>query len=222
MPERGWETLVTMFTGIELSMVLCSYLLGCCTAGYYWMRLRTGQDVRRLGSGNVGARNVGRTLGTSGFAVTFVFDFLKGALVVWLAQWMDLRPEATIACMLAAVVGHAWPVQLRFQGGKGISTAGGAILCYSPGVALVLICLFVPIYLMMRVFTLSGMLVFVLSPLVAFLCGFSNPEVAANSFLSMLLLVTHQKNIREEIGRRLPKKAAGETPGNQDSSEHER
>jgi acyl phosphate:glycerol-3-phosphate acyltransferase len=90
MPVWDWWVLVSMFTGIELSMILCSYLLGCCTAGYYWMRLRTGQDIRRLGSGNVGARNVGRSLGTSGFAVTFFFDFLKGALAVWLARWMEL------------------------------------------------------------------------------------------------------------------------------------
>lgn len=211
-----------MFTGRELSMVLCSYLLGCCTAGYYWMRLRTGQDVRETGSGNVGARNVGRTLGASGFAVTFLFDFLKGSLAVWLARWMDLGPEAIIACLVGVVVGHSWPLQLRFHGGKGISTSMGALLCYNPGLMLVLVALFVPIYLLVRIFTLSGMLAFALAPLVAFLSGFTNPEIAAVSFLSMLVLVTHRKNIREEIGRLLPQKAEGDTRGNQDSSEHER
>lgn len=213
---------MSMFTGIEVTMILCSYLLGCCTAGYYWVRLRTGQDIRRVGSGNVGARNVGRALGSSGFAVTFLFDFLKGALAVWLARWMELGPEAVIACLVAVVVGHSWPIQLKLQGGKGISTSMGVLLCYNPELSLVLIALFVPIYFLLRIFTLSGMLAFALSPLVAFLSGFTNREVAAISFLSMLVLITHRKNIREEIGRLFPQKAGGGTSGNQDSSEHER
>ena len=62
--------------------ILVSYLIGCFTAGYYWMRWRTGQDIRRMGSGSVGARNVGRALGASGFTATFLLDAAKGALAV--------------------------------------------------------------------------------------------------------------------------------------------
>ena len=59
-----------MITGKDISVVLACYFLGCFTAGYYWMRLRTGLDIRSQGSGNVGARNVGRALGVPGFMVT--------------------------------------------------------------------------------------------------------------------------------------------------------
>jgi glycerol-3-phosphate acyltransferase PlsY len=212
---------MSFFSGQEWSVILCTYLLGCCTAGYYWMRYRTGQDIRRLGSGNVGARNVGRSLGASGFAVTFLFDFLKGALAVWFAKRMELTPEAVIASMVAVVVGHALPIQLRFQGGKGISTSFGAIICYNPSLALVLVATFVPLFLLIRVFTLSGMLAFALSPLFAFLLGFSNPQVAAVSFLSIMMLITHRKNIREEITRLLPQRAARDIRSNKEDSDHE-
>jgi hypothetical protein len=87
---------------------------------------------------------------------------------------------------------------------------------------MVWLALCVPIYLVTRQFTLSGMLAYALSPLVAFLSGFTNPEIAAISFVSMLVLITHRKNIREEIGRLFPQKAAEDTPGNQDPTEHER
>jgi glycerol-3-phosphate acyltransferase PlsY len=222
MPSCGKVGQVTVFSGKEWSVILCSYLLGCCTAGYYWMRFRTGLDIRRLGSGNAGARNVGRSLGAGGFAVTFILDFLKGILAVWVANWMGLSPEAVIATMVAVVVGHAWPIQLRFQGGKGISTAFGAIICYNPSLALVLISIFVPLLLLIRIFTLSGMLAFALCPLVAFLCGFTNPQVAAISFLSILVLITHRKNIREEVGRLIPQKATRDISSNKEDPDHER
>ena len=202
-------------------MVLCSYVLGCCTAGYYWVRIRTGRDIRNLGSGNVGARNVGRTLGASGFAVTFIFDFCKGMLAVWAARFMDLGPEAIIACMLAVVVGHAWPLQLRFHGGKGISTSVGALFCYDPMIGLILFAIFLPLLVSLRMFTMSGMIAFALCPLAAFLAGYTHIEVAAISFLSILVLVTHRRNIREEISRLFPHKASKDAD-NQEGSDHER
>ena len=71
-----------MLSGKEFSWVLTSYCLGCFTAGYYWVRSRTGLDIRQQGSGSVGARNAGRVLGPGAFLVTFLLDFGKGALAV--------------------------------------------------------------------------------------------------------------------------------------------
>src|SRR5437867_10175661 len=105
---------ITTVTGKELTTIFVSYLLGCFTAGYYWVRWRTGQDIRTRGSGNVGARNVGRMLGGSAFAATLLLDLGKGALAVGMALYVSLRPELVIAAMLAVVVGHNWPMQLRF------------------------------------------------------------------------------------------------------------
>ena len=188
-------------TGREFSWIAASYFIGCFTAGYYWTRWRTGQDIRELGSGNVGARNVGRTLGAGGFTVTFLLDLAKGAFASAGAIWLGLRPEAVVASLIAVVVGHNWPMQLRFHGGKGVAVSTGALLAYDPFIVLCLVVIFLPVLAVLRNFTLSGMIAFALGPLAVFLCGLDKVEVAAMSLLAILVLVTHRRNIRQEIAR---------------------
>ena len=200
-----WPT--TVFTGKELTVVVVCYLLGCFTTGYYWVRWRTGLDIRQFGSGNVGARNVGRLLGPTGFLVTLLLDVAKGALAVDLATYLSVGPEGMIASMLAVVAGHTWPFQLKFQGGKGIATSLGVILAYDPLISLVLLALFVPAWALARSFTLGGLLAFALCPLVLFLWGLGHQEVAAMSLLAILAHIAHRKNLREEFGRLLPDRA---------------
>src|SRR2546429_7013270 len=106
---------INVMTGKEITAVCASYLLGCFTAGYYWVRWRTGQDIRDQGSGNVGARNAGRILGASAFLGTLLLDLGKGALAVGMALHFGLSPEMVVAAMLAVVVGHNWPMQLRLH-----------------------------------------------------------------------------------------------------------
>jgi len=181
--------------------ILVSYLIGCFTAGYYWMRWRTGQDIRQMGSGSVGARNVGRALGASGFAATFLLDAAKGALAVAGAGWLELRPAAVIASMVAVVMGHNWPMQLRFHGGKGIATSLGALLTYDPFIVLCLSAIFLPVVALLRNVTLSGLLALALGPLAVWLAGLGKPAVAATAFLAILALATHRQKIREQIAR---------------------
>jgi acyl phosphate:glycerol-3-phosphate acyltransferase len=188
-------------TAREFLWIAASYFIGCFTAGYYWTRWRTGRDIRQLGSGNVGARNVGRALGAGGFTITFLLDLAKGALAIAGAIWLGLQPEAVVAALVAVVVGHNWPLQLRFQGGKGIAVSLGALLAYDPFIVLCLVAIFLPAIAILRNFTLSGMTAFMLGPLAVFLCGLDKIEVAAVSLLAILVLVTHRKNIREEIVR---------------------
>jgi acyl phosphate:glycerol-3-phosphate acyltransferase len=201
----------TFVTGKELTLILACYCLGCFTAGYYWVRWRTGHDIRQQGSGSVGARNVGRTLGPSGFVVTFLLDIGKGALAAGLALHFGLSPSAVVAALVAVVAGHNWPMQLRFHGGKGIATSLGALLAYDRFLVLILVGLFLPVLALLRNFTLSGLLAFALSPLVVFLCGLENVEVAAVSLLAILVLVSHRKNIREEFARILPPRPVKQT-----------
>ncbi len=194
-------------TGKEMTFVALAYVVGTFTAGYYWVRWRTGLDIRLLGSGNVGARNVGRITGMPGFLVTLLWDVTKGALAVGIATRFGLSAEGTVACILAVVAGHNWPIQLRFQGGKGVATSVGAILAFDAWAALVLCLVFLPLWAIVRSLTLSGLIAFAVTPLVLFVAGFGNPVVAAISFLAILLLVTHRRNIREEIARILPGRA---------------
>lgn len=192
-----WNT----FTGHDALLIAACYAIGCCTAGYYWVRWRTGLDLRFQGSGNVGARNVGRVAGPSGFAVTLLIDGFKGALAIRLAVYFGASADMVVACMVAVIVGHNWPIQLRFHGGKGIATSLGALMAYDSLIVLILIGLFAPIFALLRSFTLSGLLAFALSPLVLFLYGSPNTYVAAVSFIAMIVLISHRKNIREEIVR---------------------
>ena len=200
-------------TGKDLSMLLLCYLLGCFTAGYYWVRWRTGQDIRHEGSGNVGARNVGRLLGPGAFVLTLLLDLGKGALAVGMAIYFGLSPEMVVAAMLAVVVGHNWPMQLRFHGGKGIATSLGALLAYDSFLLVILVALVLPLLALSRNFTMSGLLAFALCPLVAFLFGQETMEVVAASLLAILVLVSHRKNIREEFGRVFPGRPLKEAPG---------
>ncbi len=186
-------------TGREITLVIASYLLGCFTTGYYWVRWRSGQDIRQSGSGSVGARNVGRTLGPWGFVITLLGDAAKGALAVGMALYFEVSQEALVAAMVAVVVGHNWPAQLRFRGGKGVATSLGAILAYDPFLGVVLGLLFLPVFAVLRSFTLSGMVAFAVSPLVVFFCHLGNVEVAAVSFVAIAVLFAHRRNIREEI-----------------------
>src|ERR1043166_9636458 len=97
----------------------CAYLAGCFTSGYYLVRMRLGEDIRELGSGSVGARNVGRVLGKTGFLLTLGLDFAKGSFAVWAARHFTTPvDERLVALAMASVIaGHVWPLQLRFRGG---------------------------------------------------------------------------------------------------------
>ena len=113
---------------IEIALIAAAYAIGCLSTGYYLVRLRSGADVRSMGSGNIGARNVGRVVGKWGFAVTLAGDTAKGAAPVAAALLLDMEPWVLIAVLLAVVAGHLWPAQLGFRGGKGLATTMGAVL----------------------------------------------------------------------------------------------
>lgn len=188
----------------DITLVAVCYCLGCFAAGYYWTRWRTGLDIRQHGSGTVGARNAGRLLGPTSFIVVLLLDFTKGALAVWLALKMNADGNTTVAAIIAVVAGHTWPVQLRFQGGKGIATSLGAVLAFDPLLALLLMIVFLVLFAALRNFTIAGLLAFALTPLAGFSAAFGVYEVAAISSSALIVLIAHRKNIRQEIAGIFP------------------
>ncbi|MCH7774947.1 MAG: glycerol-3-phosphate acyltransferase [Gemmatimonadetes bacterium] len=188
-----------------IGIFLGSYILGCFTAGYYFVRLRTGKDIRQFGSGSVGARNVGRVVGPFGFALTLLVDFAKGAVAVWAAMHFTASARLAAVAMVAVVMGHIWPFQLRFRGGKGIAASLGALLVYDYSLALALLPLFVGILVLLRRTVLSGLLAFALIPLVGILMRQGALQLVALSALVALVLIAHRKNLVAEVvdlGRR--------------------
>lgn len=187
---------------------LSAYLLGCCTTGYYLVRSRTGQDIRELGSGSVGARNVSRVLGWSGFVVTLLGDFTKGAFAVWGARLLSNDPHLADFAMLAVVAGHIWPAQLRFRGGKGMATSLGALCVFDFHLALAFGFLFGIGFALMRKTILPGLFAFACLPLVSAWFALSPGssadypgKVLTISVLTSIVLLAHRRNLLEEILR---------------------
>jgi len=116
---------------IVLAMVI-GYLLGSIPFAYIIARLVKGADIRKVGGGNMGAVNTMREIGTlPGLGVLFA-DMAKGALAVFIAQWLGLHLYWVFAVGIAVVVGHNWPVWLKFKGGQGLATTMGVLLAFSP------------------------------------------------------------------------------------------
>ena len=116
------------------AVVLAGYALGCINFAYYGVRLFTGKDIRSLGSGNPGARNAGRVFGSRAFLLVTIGDMGKGAAAVALALWCDVGELATGTALVASVIGHCWPIQMGFRGGKGVNAMAGSNLVYAPWV----------------------------------------------------------------------------------------
>ena len=100
---------------------LVGYGVGCVAIGYLLVRAKRGTDVRAVGSGRVGATNVGRVLGRWGFAWTLLGDMAKAVVAVRLGLWLGDGPRGAWLALLAVVCGHIWPVPLRFRGGRGVA-----------------------------------------------------------------------------------------------------
>ncbi len=181
------------------SICIFSYFLGCFTTGYYLVRLITGKDIRDLGSGSVGARNVGRILGKSGFFLTVLFDFGKGAFAVWLARHFTPYDGVLALAMLAVVAGHIWPVQLRFHGGKGMATSLGALVNFDFQLALTFVLVFLCLAALFRRTVLPGLIAIASVPLVAFWLGPNPVHVTFLSALAGLVIIAHRKNLVEEF-----------------------
>ncbi len=193
-PSARWD-LATL-------IIVTSYLLGCMTAGYYLVRWCKGKDIRSAGSGSTGATNVGRALGSAGFAITFLLDLAKGTFAAWLAVHFGLGTAARLACALAVVGGHIWPVQLRFRGGKGVAPLVGVLLVNDYRIVLIMAVIGVSALVLLRRFTLSGLIALAAAPVVL-LVALPPPARALGLILLVApVLYAHRQNIREDLGMR--------------------
>ena len=158
-------------------ILILSYLIGAAPTGYIAGRIVAGVDIRKLGDENMGAANVYRELGRKVGIIVFFLDVFKGALVVFIAQSANLSQVFVLICGVAAVIGHNWPVYLKFRGGRGESTAIGIlyilvpvpmlimtlpsfiVLVWKKNVVLTSAVLFIPLSLLGWWFHVSGLLI---------------------------------------------------------------
>jgi glycerol-3-phosphate acyltransferase PlsY len=182
-----------------VATAVLAYFLGCFSTGYYLVRLRTGQDLRTIGSGATGGRNVARILGTPGFLITGAGDLAKAAIAVAVPIWFGLGPIAIGAAMVAVTAGHIWPVQLGFRGGKGVAPLVGSTALVAP-VALAIGALLGALFVLVsRRLNLGGLAGVALTPVAALALGAPIPIAAGILGSVVLVVVAHRQNIRAEL-----------------------
>ena len=198
-------------------LVLLGYVLGSIPFGYLLVRARSGGDVRSMGSGNIGATNVARTAGMSIGVATLLLDAGKGYLAVWLAgHFSGGNIRIMMYAGLAAILGHVFPVWLKFSGGKGVATALGVFLMISWAAVAAAVAVFAIVVLFSRYVSLASVSAAAALPLLVYLLyapGHAPPAaVTAGTLLAAaLVIVKHRENIerlmagtepRFEMGRK--------------------
>lgn len=183
-------------------LIMISYIIGCFNTGYYYTRFFYQKDVRSFGTNVTGATNVSRVAGKKGFAVTFLGDSLKGALIVFICRLIRLSEITTLWCILAVIAGHIFPFQLRFRGGKGISTMFGAFLAYDPLLILYLLITCVIIYPFVRRFTITSLFAMILLPLELLLMDREEKEIIPVLFCMLVIIYACRGNLKEFLIRK--------------------
>jgi glycerol-3-phosphate acyltransferase PlsY len=199
-----------------------SYLLGSIPFGYLLVRIFRGEDVRRTGSGNIGATNVARKSPALG-GLTLLLDALKGSAAVaagikaslplfdrisisQIPNWRDFLPLSSsdlaigaATAALFAVLGHMFPIWLKFRGGKGVATALGAFVIIAPKSVLLSAAVFFALVLALRYVSLGSIVAVAAFPNIALLLHeYANTPaaLALMSFTSVLIIIKHHENIR--------------------------
>jgi len=190
----------------ELALVAAAYVLGSIPSALLVVWLMTGKDVRREGSGNVGATNAVRIGGIAAGILVTAMDVAKGALPVWAMSVLNPASEWLVATMLAAIVGHCYPVWLRFAGGKGVATAFGAFVVLFPAAALIGLGVWIAVLAVGRWVSLASLVGAAVFPvLVAFLEWPGRVMLVGVSLAAMLIIVRHHRNIRQLIAGTEPR-----------------
>ena len=183
-----------------LMILLMSYLMGSIPFGLILTKAAGKGDVRSIGSGNIGATNVLRT-GSKKLAIgTFLLDFLKGFFAVILAKKYDMASAAAIA----AVVGHMFPLWLKFKGGKGVSTYAGVLMALSTPLGLQAFLGWIAFLIIFGYSSLAALLVTLLVPFTIWLWSYTG-LLMPSLILSTLVWAKHLGNIRRLLKGEEPK-----------------
>lgn len=197
MFDASFQTMITLFL-----ISLAGYLCGSFPTGYVAVKIKTGQDLRILGSGNVGATNAGRVLGRSWGIIVALVDMLKGGVAVLLCRFFFPDDLAVSLCAAAAVLGHNYPVWLRFQGGKGVATTMGTLFFVAPLFSCIIVLasggLWLVVLFLFRYVSLASLVALLSLPVMASMTalGWARGFVVLSLFLALLSCWRHRENLR--------------------------
>lgn len=208
---------MSSFTPTISLLLAAAYFLGSIPFGLILAKLFAGGDIRKSGSGNIGATNVARVAGPAAGILTLVLDTAKGAAVVWLAG--RLTDQDSMAMTLAGVVallGHCFPVWLKLKGGKGVATALGVFLVLAPLAALGALLVFILVCLTWRYVSLGSVSAAAAMPLLMYFLwapGHAPPLVVdfGTLFASALVIFKHDANLQRLADGTEPKFSFGKS-----------
>jgi acyl phosphate:glycerol-3-phosphate acyltransferase len=183
---------------IPLLVLAVAYLLGAIPFGYLLVKLTTGADVRASGSGNIGATNVLRTTGRVAGVATLLLDIAKGYLAVWIAGRLTEHSALWMsAAVLAVMAGHAYPVFLRFKGGKAVASFVGAFLCLTPVALTAVLMVFVVAVAWTRHISMGSIIGAASFPLAVWLIVKPElPVLLAAAIAGIFIIYKHSSNIQ--------------------------
>jgi glycerol-3-phosphate acyltransferase PlsY len=180
----------------ELILVAVAYLLGSVPCGIVIARVQGNVDLRRVGSGNIGATNVLRAVGKGAAVLTLLGDIGKGALAVSLARWAGASSGVVATVAVAAVVGHLFPVLARFRGGKGVATTLGVVLAAVPAVGGLLLLIWLAVAAIWRYSSVAALAAIAALPPLLWLLDGRPAMLGASAVLLVLIFARHRDNIQ--------------------------
>ena len=190
----GFFSSIAMGWPYLLAITLAGYLLGSLPFGLILTQIAGLGDIRRIGSGNIGATNVLRTGNKALAAATLLLDGGKGAVAVLVARYL-FGPDAAIVAGAGAFLGHLFPVWLKFRGGKGVATTLGILLAIAWPVGLIACVVWLAVALLFRYSSLAALIAVAAAPIAAwFLANHQTAGLAL--FLAVLVWLRHHANIR--------------------------
>ncbi len=193
-------------------VVVAAYLIGSVDFAVLVVRAR-GLDIYDLGSGNPGTANVARNLGWKAAVPVLIGDVLKGVAAAGVGLWVG-TPALALAASLAAVLGHCFPIWHRFKGGKGVATAGGAIIVVAPMLGVALPVIWIALARLVRISSVASMTVAVLSVPGLAIAGLRGWALVWAGLTAVLILVRHSSNISRLIqGKEHSLETGGSQPG---------
>jgi len=173
--------------------LVASYLFGNILTAYIVTKWKHNVDIRQEGSGNPGARNMGRVYGKGYFVATFLGDAIKGAIVVSIAKYLFEDSTFVMLALLAVLLGHIYPIVFKGKGGKGISTFIGGLIAFDYLIALTLVAVFIIFYLIFKGFTKPGLITIACLPVCMILYSYSIVTTILSALIIVLILYVNRE-----------------------------
>ncbi len=179
----------------NVEVLIFSYLLGSIPNGLIFGKLIWKKDLRKVGSGNIGATNAWRSIGKTAGIFIFALDFLKGALSVFIAQEFSGEPLMMILAGFFSILGHSFSLFLKFHGGKGVATGLGVISMLMPKITAVVFLIWLAIVFVTRYVSLGSIVASICVPLLAIFFGEPTEFILLGALAAVFITVRHKENI---------------------------